>query len=431
VSGYSGALSKTFREYDRAKEWLYKRTHPGATFEDDASDFDDDESGITQDWPDTLPATRRGPPTREISLPGITEEREPRGGVPMEPILSDIIDITKSGPDRSIGKPREIYETSINVESKVLKILCPKGVTSSVQQEVLSACPDIVTLPGKSSYGNGSVNEQLAVVDQLAQSFGEISDRTVRRHGQQPRDTQWRAVSRNNLGRLDTPTDLQQAAEELLSCGELVLSNMTSTFQEILFNAGWTANSAELWCRAGLLPHIIRRTLDLFSDLHQHLLTTHDLHSTQWDTVTGVRITFHAENLRRIRTFAQHRGQLILLNYIYLRDMRSKSWQDIKLLGQLMDSHWHQAEEQHTDTQGGRQKAEKVKKSGEDKSKKPDPKIECVHCMSHKHFGPVENFPVKELRRRKAIALAKRADPLFEDDPKIYAKLLKEAKDKE
>jgi hypothetical protein len=143
------------------------------------------------------------------------------------------------------------------VESEVLKILCPKGVTSAVQQELLNACPDIVTLPGKSSYGNGSFNEQLAMVDQLAQSFGEISDRMVRRHGQQPRDTQWRATSRNNLGRLDKSTDLQQAAEELLNCGELVLSNMTSNFQEILFNAGWTANSADLWCQAGLLPSLL------------------------------------------------------------------------------------------------------------------------------------------------------------------------------
>jgi hypothetical protein len=285
----------------------------------------------------------------------------------------------------------------------------------------MGACPDIVTLPGKSSYGNGAVNEQISVVDQLAQSFGEISDRTVRRQGQQPRDTQWRAMSRNNLGRLDRPFELQQAAEELLSCSEMVLSNMTSTFQEILFNAGWTILSAELWCRAGLLPHIMRRTLDLFSELHQHLLSTHNAHATQWDTVTKVRVLFHAENLRRIRIFAQHRGQMILMNYIYLRDMRQKGWQDVKLLGQLMDSHWKQTEVQpHIDANNANNKADK---------KKANPKTECVHCLSKKHAGPAENCPLKDLKRRKAIAVAKKADPHFDEDPDVYTKALEEAKE--
>jgi hypothetical protein len=147
-------------------------------------------------------------------MSSINEEPEIPLGPPVEPSLSDIIDISKSGPDKLAGKPREIYETSVNVESQVLKILCPKGVTSSVQQELVGTCPDIVTLPGKVSYGNGAVNEQISVVDQLAQSSGAISDRTVRRQDQQPRDTQWRATSHNNLGRLNHPFELQQAAEE-------------------------------------------------------------------------------------------------------------------------------------------------------------------------------------------------------------------------
>jgi hypothetical protein len=59
------------------------------------------------------------------------------------------VDLTTIGPDSSAGKPNEIYGRLIQVEPEVLKLLCPKGVTASVQKEIMETAIDVVSLPGK------------------------------------------------------------------------------------------------------------------------------------------------------------------------------------------------------------------------------------------------------------------------------------------
>jgi hypothetical protein len=65
--------------------------------------------------------------------------------------MDQVVDIKNSGSDPSIGRSKEIFGTSIQVESDVLRVLCPKGATSSVRKELVKTAVDVVSLPGKLS----------------------------------------------------------------------------------------------------------------------------------------------------------------------------------------------------------------------------------------------------------------------------------------
>jgi hypothetical protein len=104
VRGYSGSIHKRFRSDRAARNWLAERT--GTTRLDDASEFSDD---ITQ-RDDTIYGSQTRAAGHQSRLP------------------TSVIDPRQAGPDPSVGKPNEIHNTSIQVESEVLEILCPKGV---------------------------------------------------------------------------------------------------------------------------------------------------------------------------------------------------------------------------------------------------------------------------------------------------------------
>jgi hypothetical protein len=63
--------------------------------------------------------------------------------IPPRPI-NEILDVTKVGHDPSVGKAKELYGTSTEVELVLLKTLCPKGVTQTVREQMLEAAPDIL-----------------------------------------------------------------------------------------------------------------------------------------------------------------------------------------------------------------------------------------------------------------------------------------------
>jgi hypothetical protein len=106
---------------------------------------------------------------------------------------------------------------------------------------------------------------------------------------------------------------------------------------------------------------------------------------------------FFASGFRRNRQFALTRNQLIVCNYISLRDLRAKGWQDLKMFGQLT-------------------------KSLHDTAAPPAPKPvaakvwACSHRHSEMHTGGSTNCPLKEIKTRVArkivaTALKDKEDP--------------------
>ena len=114
-----------------------------------------------------------------------------------------------------------------------------------------------------------------------------------------------------------------------------VLSNMDACFLETLYNAGWTTADANLWITAGLLPRIIRATMQWWLELHIHLQTISNANPEHWDQAVIPHLEYHSRNLAHIRKWSLTRTMLVLQNYTYLRDGRAKGYQDIKLLAAL------------------------------------------------------------------------------------------------
>jgi hypothetical protein len=160
VKGYSGAVHKRFRSESAAEQWLRsKGVYAG---NDDASDISTDDfgsgtiyGGSGASW---APSVRPIPPQRP----------------------SAIIDVKHIGPDSSVGKPNEIYGTSIQVEPEILKILCPKGVTATTRRELMEVTPDVLALPGKlgsTSADTAEVWDQFAgaAVNEIAEQRASYS----------------------------------------------------------------------------------------------------------------------------------------------------------------------------------------------------------------------------------------------------------------
>jgi hypothetical protein len=87
--------------------------------------------------------------------------------------VTDVIDLTQVEPDASVGKPMEVHGTSIQVETEILQILCPKGMTNAAKKELMEASPDVLSLPGKLG---SATNDTAEVMDQFAGAVNDITD---------------------------------------------------------------------------------------------------------------------------------------------------------------------------------------------------------------------------------------------------------------
>jgi hypothetical protein len=384
VSHYSGARYKKFTGSNSVTAaWAWLERNGISLEEDDLSDLDSIPTLVTQVVFET------NVPPAEVPRNVNTDRLPP----------DQVINVTNAGPDVSIGKGAEIYGTSIQVESEVLRALCPKGVTNAVRKEIMETAIDVVALPGK-LYGGTNDNEPdeetSGFADQFAEAIGDLTDYTARRAGSViTRDSQWRLMTRNGLDKIKNAEGLNEASDELIAQRDNVFANMTSAIMEILVTvAGWVPADAELFCTAGRLPTMVRQTMDLWIELHMHLQRVHISDGFEW---MNLHCKFFASGFRRNRQFALTRNQLIVRNYISLRDWRAKGWQDLKLFGQLTKSLHDTA-------------APLAPRTGAAKV------WACSHCHSEMHTGGSTNCPLKDIRTRiarkiVATALKDKEDP--------------------
>jgi hypothetical protein len=324
--------------------------------------------------------------------------------------LSDIVTTSTIGPDPSVGKSDEIYGQSLRVETAVLKLLCPKGVTPEVSREIMDTAVDVVSLPGKFSATGDSAFEW----DGLANVLGDLADIQTRKLGSQPRDTQWNSLSRNALDKIKTIEDIQAAVDEIGSEREKVCQNMNGAIREVLYNAGWTQEDAELYCEAGLLPRIIARTFDFYYALLLNLLAMANRNMDGWEHIGQEHLLHHARQLRIIRRYASKRSQLILHVYVYLRDSHSKGFQDAKLLGAMT-----------VKLQEAVFNASKVAPVA-----KPLKEWSCNHCHGEFHPGGSAQCPLSGVKTKRARQLSKDITRRLKDDTEAVATVLQEEKER-
>jgi hypothetical protein len=143
-------------------------------------------------------------------------------------------------------------------------------------------------------------------------------------------------MTRNGLDNIKNVEGLNEVADKLIAQRDNVFANLTSAMMEILVTvAGWVPDDGELYCTTGRLPNMICQTMDLWIELHMYLQRINIADGYAW---MDIHRKFFAGGLRRNRQFALTRAQLIVRNYISLRDWRAKGWQDLKLGGLLTKS---------------------------------------------------------------------------------------------
>jgi hypothetical protein len=204
------------------------------------------------------------------------------------------------GADPSTGDGKRIYDTAIQVESEVLKLIAPKGTTNRVQHEIVATAVDVVSLPGKST--NASAVDNGLVMDQFVKAVGDLNDLSSRRIGSAPRDSQWKMNSRNALDKIKTPEELMENTDELLqSVDDKIVSNMEMAIKDILLASAWNLTSAETYCTAGLMTRLTRDMLNNYILLHQHLYQLYMNNPSTWEEMGLVHLQYFAKMFLRIQ----------------------------------------------------------------------------------------------------------------------------------
>jgi hypothetical protein len=323
-----------------------------------------------------------------------------------------VIDLGHVGPDTSIGMPTQIHGTNIHIESDILQILCPKGVTAAMRKDMMEAAPDVMALPGNKL--GSAINDSTEVWDQFAGAVSEIAEQRAAGAGAQLRDTQWKVASHNAIDKVKTMEDLYDAADEIGSQSDKVLQSFEANLQEILYGQGWGTEDVELYIALGLLPRIVQRLVALYYEMYLHFqrLVVQDPDPEHFKTFTLLHISHHARQLRQIRMYATRRSQMILRSYTYLSDAKAKGFTDIKLIGAITQK-LQELTRGRLD-QGG--------DGGPSKGKVKD--WACNHCHCEIHEGGPTACPLKEIKAKAARSIAKEVEQKQKEEPEILARLL-------
>jgi hypothetical protein len=180
VNGFAGAKLKRFRTSAAAQEWFDEQQ---ALLKLDSEQEYNSDATYTEPVDEKLKG--------KLGAGPVQPQTTPLG-------IRDIVNARVVGPDTSAGKSGEIFGTSVKVEPRVLELLCPKGMTSEARGQIIETCPDVLSLPGKTSAGY-SGGDSSFVWDQFAGAIFYLADIGSAQRGRFMRDTQWQAWSKNLL----------------------------------------------------------------------------------------------------------------------------------------------------------------------------------------------------------------------------------------
>jgi hypothetical protein len=213
--------------------------------------------------------------------------------------------------------------------------------------------------------------------------------------------------------------DIFDAADEIGSQSDKVLTRFYSSLQEILYAQGWAKDDVDLYVASGLLPRIAERMLQLCYELYLHFqqLIAHDPDPARFKEFTLLHVTHHARQLRKIRMYATRRSQMILRSYTYLWDAHAKGYMDIKLVGivtQKLQDMTRAVMEMPATAQ----------------ELKPPKDSACNHCHSELHKGGMAACPLVDFKAKIARPIARDAGKKVKEEPEIMDRLIAEERAK-
>jgi hypothetical protein len=328
--------------------------------------------------------------------------------------LSDILNPEALGPDSSVGKDDEIFGQSLEIQSEVIDFLCPKGVTLDVQEELMESATDVCALPGKLKGDDAS-----STMEALGATLSDMNSRNARRKNTIPRETQWQTSNRNALGRIKTYQNLIGFVGEFGKQRKQVLKNMRGRMTDSLFHAGWEIEEANLFYQAGLLPTIMRLTMEHYWELLSHLRNIATEHLEDWEAAF-THVVHHSEKLRVIRDNAATRNQMLFQNYVYLRDAVAKDFHSSSLTGKFTKTIQEQI-------RSLRVTMEETQALGARLKDPNNPHYACAHCHSDIHEGGQNKCPLAKIKVKRARTLAKALAARIEEDPDDAENIINQA----
>jgi hypothetical protein len=281
----------------------------------------------------------------------------------------------------------------------------------------MDAAPDILSLPGKLGSALNNLSE---IWDQFAGAVNEMAEQRAVCTGTPVRDTQWKGAPRNALDKIRTMDDIFDAAEEIGSQSDKVITSFEASIQEILFTQGWAKDDVEMYVSSGRLPRIVQRLLSLYYELNMHFqkLITQNLDPAHFKEFTLLHVKYHARQLRQIRLYAVRRSHVILRSYTYLRDAKAKRFNDIRLVAEITQK--LQDLTRHLTELNVEKPAAKLPKEWA-----------CAHCHSELHTGGMAACPMIGFKAKTARQLVKEAANLIPTEPGALERLMTEEKKKE
>jgi hypothetical protein len=102
-------------------------------------------------------------------------------------------------------------------------------------------------------------------------------------------------------------------------------------------HAGWEVEEANLYYQAGLLTNIVRLTMDHYWELFTHLRSAATMQVDNWEAAK-THLQHHADKLRVIRDNVSTRNQMLVHNYVYLRDAVASEFHSSSLTGKFTET---------------------------------------------------------------------------------------------
>jgi viroplasmin and RNaseH domain-containing protein len=335
VERVSGAAWKKFRSHDEAFRFVQEnrrgprsksrspsRSPGGSTSEGKVPELkrpvkvEPAELG-TQDWKDTRTSSGHGGGGQ--GFPGMRSDSRESLRPPIE----------LAGEDPSLKKEDEVWGIDVGAGERAMREkLCPPGLPTNIQRNMIDGMVDAVATPGGSV---GGVEDELSGTEILGQAMEElVYQGRGGEEGGRKAELSWRHHKNTTLRKLTTAEKLRKQIKILVKLREKLPKRIVKSCKNGLIRAGWTDPLLiEAWSQGGFLMRIARDSMDYYLSLHQHLM---GLASSEvpWSYVQ-VEIDHHVEELDLIRSSADSRIQAILSLYCYLRDGVASNWHSSSL----------------------------------------------------------------------------------------------------
>lgn len=333
--------------------------------------------------PTPVAPTHLQQPTAHPGTQGANHNSLPANSYAVSPNTSTVGRLSLMGTDPSTSDDTQLYNTVMDDTEAMDLALCPPGLADEDRDSLFEQCVDVGALPG--TYRRGEVEDRPVSSDM--EMFAQVAMRSARggSRGVNNANLTWQSASKNALGKLKCLTDVETFIQRVSSVKVKVFEGQSSRIRRFLHSRRFLSEDIKFYLDGGLLPHVIRKTYEFYMELLTTIRQEAYNTTVTWKaSLAYAMISYHAEKLADIRTYASDWRDCLLQNYIYLRDAQHKRFFSESMTRTL----WRQQR-----VPASLDKAEQDDDSDSEHSPR------CVHCKKHNiHHKPTRaNCTLKKL----------------------------------